>query len=76
MVTDNIEPIARAICERDLRAAPRSDESDIPARVDRCWPAVAAEIAAGLRDDAGNRIAHPVAVGIAAWQTWLDEHAK
>lgn len=71
--TTNIEPIARAICARELQAAPRIDPDEMPALVDRCWPAVAAEMAAGLRDDDGNIIPHAAAAGIAAWEDWLDD---
>ena len=71
--TTNIEPIARAICARELQAAPRVNPDEIPRLVDRCWPAVAAEISAGLRDDDGNIIPHDAAAGIAAWEDWLDD---
>lgn len=70
---DNIEPIARALCVRDLRGAPRIDAGELPGLVDRYWPAVAAELVAGLRDDEGNIVPHTAAEGIAAWERWLDD---
>ena len=51
----NIEAVARALCERELRAMSKSPEDVSPA-VDRHWHCVAAEIEAGLIDTAGNRL--------------------
>jgi hypothetical protein len=39
--TNNIEPLARAICERDLRRAGMS-EAELSGAVDRYWHCVAA----------------------------------
>ncbi len=69
----NIEPVARALCARDLEKAPWVTADEIPALVDRCWQVVAAELAAKLRDDGGALIPYPITVGIAAWETWLDD---
>jgi hypothetical protein len=69
----NIEPIVRALCARDLEKAPRVTADEIPALVDRYWQAVAAELAAKLRGDDGALIPCPIMVGIAAWETWLDD---
>lgn len=75
MTTENIEAIARAICERELRSMPDGvAEAELPALLDRFWPVIAAEISAGLRDENGARLPHSVEVGLAAWETWLDEH--
>jgi len=73
MATDNIEPIARAICERELRAAPNVSPSEIPALVERYWQVIAAQVVAGLRDEDGKTVPHTAATGIAAWEAWLDE---
>jgi hypothetical protein len=72
---DNMEPIARALCARELRSAPRVSEAELPGLVDRFWPAVAAEMAAGLRGEDGNKVPHTVAAGIEAWENWLDDRA-
>lgn len=50
----NIEPFARSICERICRENGMED-ADIPAWVDRHWPAAAAEIEAGNIDHDGKR---------------------
>ena len=68
----NIEPVARALCAKELGAVDSVSADDVPGLVDRLWPAVAAQLAAGLRDDAGNTVPHSVAVGLAAWEDWLD----
>lgn len=52
MIASNIEPLARAMAERICRRT-RMAESDIPAWVDRHWECAAADIEAGLIDDAG-----------------------
>lgn len=75
MTTENIEPIARAICEQELRNMPGGvTEPEMPALLDRFWPVIAAEISAGLRDESGNLLPHSVEAGLIAWETWLDEH--
>lgn len=76
MATDNIEPVARAICEREVRGFPGVSEAEVPAMVDRYWQVIAAQIVAGLRDDEGRTIPHTVEAGIAAWETWLEERPK
>jgi hypothetical protein len=68
----NIEPVARAICVRELATFPEVKSEDIPALVDRYWQVIAAELSAGLRDDAGQVVPHSVAAGLVAWETWLD----
>lgn len=69
----NIEPIARELCARGLMEA-GVERGEIKDLVERFWPAVAAELAAGLRDDDGRIVPHTAAVGIAAWGSWLDDH--
>lgn len=69
---DNIEPFARAICQRELSSMPGTTPATLPALVDRFWPVIAAELVAGLRNDDGDPVPHPVSAGIAAWEDWLD----
>jgi hypothetical protein len=69
---DNIEPFARAICERELRSMPDATLAGLPALVERFWPVIAAELVAGLRNDDGDLVPHPVSAGLAAWEDWLD----
>jgi hypothetical protein len=69
---DNIEPFARAICERELRSMPDTPLAGLPALVDRFWPVIAAELVAGLRNDDGELVPHPVSTGLAAREDWLD----
>jgi hypothetical protein len=45
----NIEPVARALCAKELGAVPSVSADELPGLVDRLWPAVAAQLAAGLR---------------------------
>ena len=49
----NIEAVARGYCERDLRRA-GTPEGELSIAVDRYWHCVAAELEAGLFDDAGH----------------------
>lgn len=75
MTTGNLEPIARAICEQELRSAPGGVIADeLPALLDRFWPVIAAEISAGLRDESGALLQHSAEAGLTAWESWLDEH--
>ncbi len=70
---NNIEPLARAICERDLRRFCQS-EAELAADVDRYWHCVAADIEAGFIDDSGQRINHELDVGVAAYRDWRARH--
>ena len=74
--TANIEPVARAMCERELRAWTHVPSSEIPALVERYWPVIAAQINGGLRDDDGSLRKHSIPEGIAAWEDWLDNHER
>ena len=51
----NIEPIARAICARQLAKHCKSD-AELAADVDRFWPCVAAQLEGGLVDNEGNAL--------------------
>jgi hypothetical protein len=55
---------------------PGGEASEVPALVDRFWRPVAAELAAGLRDENGRLIHHSIAARIAAWETWLDQERQ
>lgn len=68
----NIEPVARAICARELGA--RNEADEIPALVDRYWPVTAALLEAGLIDEAETQTPHDVVHGQAAWEDWLSRH--
>ena len=68
----NIEPIARAMCEKELRGWTHVASAEVPALVERYWPVIAAQIVAGLRDDDGNMVEHSVEQGLTAWEGWLD----
>jgi len=73
---DNIETAARAICAREVPTYPGVDASEVPALIDRFWRPVAAELAAGLRDENERLIPHSVEAGITAWETWLDDERQ
>ncbi len=72
----NIEPIARALCAKELGGVPSVGADELPGLVDRLWPAVAAQLAAGLRDDDGNTVPHSVEAGLAACEEWLDSRPR
>ena len=71
--TDNIEPLARAICERDFRRA-GLPESNLAADVDRYWHCVAAQIEAGFIDNNNEIIPHSLEEGLAAYCDWRSRH--
>lgn len=50
----NIEPVARAICARELGI--KNDGAVVPALVERYWRVTAALLEAGLIDDNGVQI--------------------
>lgn len=70
---DNIETAARAICAREVPTYPGVEVEEVPALIDRFWRPVAAEMAAGLRDENGRLIPHSAAAGMTAWETWRDD---
>jgi hypothetical protein len=51
----NIEPIARAICAKNLATHCKS-ASDLAAEVDRYWHCIAALLEGGLLDHEGNTV--------------------
>lgn len=73
MTASNIEPLARALCERDLRRA-GTPEINLAADVDRYWPCVAALIESGLIDDNGELVLHDLNTGLAAYRDWRQRH--
>lgn len=75
MDTDNIEPVARALCEREVRSWQHAAPSEVPALIERYWPVYAAKLSAGLIDDDGKDVPHTVERGLQAWEAWLDERS-
>ena len=73
--TSNIEPIARAICERRLRRVCTSD-AELAADVERYWHCVAAQIEAGYIDDTGRSIPHDFEAGVDAYIDWRRRHPE
>jgi hypothetical protein len=71
--TSNIEPLARAICERDFRCA-GIPEVSLAAEVDRYWHCVAAQIEAALIGDNNELVAHDLKTGLAAHRDWRARH--
>lgn len=64
--------VAREICARQMRR--HWPEDEVPGLVDRYWPNVAAEMAAGLIDEAGEVVPHDLDTGLAAWRAWRGDH--
>ena len=75
MDTDNIEPVARALCKREVRSWPHAAPFEAPALIERYWPVYAAKLSAGLIDDDGKDVPHTVERGLQAWEAWLDERS-
>jgi hypothetical protein len=72
-VLSNIEPRARAICERNLRRVCKSD-TELAADVECYWHCVAAQLEAGFIDDDGQSVAHDVEAGLDAYVDWRLRH--
>lgn len=71
---NNIEAVARDLCERQLHAAGTSLTA-LPAAVDRYWHCVAAEIEAGLIDGQGNRLSpYDTSRDLEAYCDWRRGH--
>lgn len=71
---DNIEAVARAVCERELRATGMGTNV-LPTAVDRYWHCVAAEIESGLIDERGNRLRpHDADRDLEAYRDWRRRH--
>ena len=71
--TNNIEPLARAICEQTLRRSEIS-ESALAADVDRYWHCVAAQIEAGFINDDNRLVPHTLEQGLDAYHDWCARH--
>ncbi|MBA4131700.1 MAG: hypothetical protein C0519_09775 [Hyphomicrobium sp.] len=65
----NIEPVARALCARELQR--HNPEDAVPSLVERYWRVTAALLEAGLIDEAGQHITYDYEQGQAAWIDWL-----
>lgn len=74
MSTNNIEPLARAICERQLRAGGAVPEGEMAAAIDRLWHVVASQIEAGLIDDDAREVTHTLDAGLEAYRDWHRRH--
>jgi hypothetical protein len=75
--TDNIEPLARAICEAQARALWDYNEERLAAHVERYWHCVAAELEAGLIDETGvllSGVDHDA--GLMAYRDWRARHPE
>lgn len=71
---DNLEPVARMFCERQLRMA-GTDPRTLTAAVDKYWHCVAAEIEAGLVDEHGKRLwPQDAECGVQAYREWRLRH--
>ena len=71
--TDNMEPLARAICERLFRRA-GIPEDELKVDVERLWHCVAAQIEARLMDEDGNPVVHELEAGVDAYVDWRKRH--
>jgi hypothetical protein len=72
--TSNIEAIARDICTRQL-SQHAVNSAELAADVDRYWHCVAAELEAGLIDDAGEWLrTTDLDVGLNAYRDWSSRH--
>ena len=72
--TDNIEAMARFICERDFCRRVGIPETELAAGVDRYWHCVAAQIEAGFIDDNGEIVPQGLETGLAAYRDWRSRH--
>lgn len=69
----NIEPVARALCERSLRH--KLPEDELPDAVARYWHCVAAQLEAGIIDDRGSRLtAYEHNRDLEAYREWRRIH--
>jgi hypothetical protein len=55
----NIEPVARALCAKELGAVRSVSADDVPGLVDRLWPAVAAQLPPACGTMPGTRFPIP-----------------
>ena len=63
--TDNIEAIARAVCQKSLAHQGKSEE-ELAAEVEMYWHVVASYLEAGVMDESGREI------GELSWDEKLD----
>ncbi len=74
--TSNIEAVARDICSKQLSDHTRRG-ADHAADVDRYWHCVAAELEAGLIDDAGDPVPESsFEEGLVAYRDWCQRHPE
>ena len=72
----NIEAVARDICSKQLSRNTHRG-ADLAADVDRYWHCVAAELEAGLIDDAGEKLPGVgFDAGLAAYRDWCQRHPE
>ena len=70
----NIEAVARDICAKQL-SRPGGCGADLTTDVDLYWHCVAAELEAGLIDDAGNPMRKTdLDKGLEAYRDWCFRH--
>jgi len=74
--TSNIEAVARDICSKQL-SHHAENSAALAADVDRYWHCVAAELEAGLVDDAGDRLTVTnLDEGLEAYRDWCSRHPE
>lgn len=74
-VSSNIEAVARALCERQLRAIATVTD-DVTPLVDRYWHCIAAELEAGIIDTNGERLKpFDFEINRAAYRDWISRHS-
>jgi len=73
----NIEAIARAICERQIKIHDAADTQRLGAEVDRYWHCVAAELEAGLIDENGDLVPESDPdLALGAYRDWRARHPE
>jgi hypothetical protein len=74
--TSNIEAVARDICSKQLSLYSHLG-ADLAADVDKYWHCVAAELEAGLIDDAGDPVPGiGFDAGLAVYRDWCKRHPE
>lgn len=74
--TNNIEDVAHDICSKQLLRHGACG-TDPAIYVDRYWHCVAAELDAGLIDDAGNPVPEQsIDEGLEAYRDWCQRHPE
>lgn len=74
--TSNIEAVARDICSKQLSRHTHLG-TDLAADVEKYWHCVAAELEAGLIDDAGDPVPGiDFEVGLEAYRDWCRRHPE